>query len=329
MKSIPLLIPSVNTWKSYILPGLAAAAALAVAVVGAYLTREASGTSGVNGFVESLSGGSQSRLGNIGFLAPLGYAFAAGMASAVNPCGFAMLPAYLGLYLGSREEGKERVHTIQRFVTALRAGEFVTSGAILRSGISGVVADVGARSAKALLVGGIVTAGFVLLFGIAGIAIGAGAQSVKGIIPWLGLVTGILVTIGGSWLLGGGKLYSNFATRAASRIGNPGQVSIKGYFLFGISYGIASLSCVLPIFLVVVVTTITVSGTLPAIGQFVLYALGMGLVIMLLTIGMALSKGTIVGILRKVLPHIQTVSAVLMLVAGSYIVYYWLTIGGL
>lgn len=295
MKSIPLLIPSVNTWKGYILPGLAAAAALAAAVVGAYLTGEASGTSGVNGFVESLSGRSSSYLGNIGFLAPLGFAFAAGMASTVNPCGFAMLPAYLGLYLGSGEEGKNPVP----------------------------------RLAKALLVGGMVTSGFILLFGVAGIVIGAGARSVVDIIPWLGLVTGILVSVGGAWILGGGKLYSSLATRAASRIGNPGQVSIKGYFLFGISYGVASLSCVLPIFLVVVVSTITVSGTLEAVGQFVLYALGMGLVIMLLTIGMALFKGTIVGILRKVLPHIQTVSAVLMLIAGSYIVYYWLTIGGL
>ncbi len=295
MKSIPLLLPSINTWRSYILPGLAAVAALAAAVVGAYLSGEASGTSGVNGFVESLSGRSSSYLGNIGFLAPLGFAFAAGMASTVNPCGFAMLPAYLGLYLGSGEEGKHSIH----------------------------------RLAKALLVGGMVTSGFILLFGVAGIVIGAGARSVVDIIPWLGLVTGILVAIGGAWMLGGGKLYSSFATRAAAHIGNPGQVSVKGYFLFGISYGVASLSCVLPIFLVVVVSTITVSGTLEAIGQFVLYALGMGLVIMLLTIGMALFKGTIVGILRKVLPHIQTVSAVLMLVAGSYIVYYWLTIGGL
>ena len=298
MKSISTLMPDAYVWKGYALPGLAAAAALAVAVVGAYLTGGTSGTSGVNGLVETLSGSSTSYLGNISILAPLGFAFAAGMASTVNPCGFAMLPAYLGLYLGSYEEGKGRAHSIHRL-------------------------------AKALLVGGMVTSGFVLLFGIAGIVIGAGVRSVTNIIPWLGLATGILVAIGGSWLLGGGKLYTGFATRAAAHIGDPSQVSIKGYFLFGISYGVASLSCVLPIFLVVVVTTITVSGTLAAVGQFVLYALGMGLVIMFLTVGMALFKGAIVGVLRRVLPYIQTISAVLMLVAGSYIVYYWLTIGDL
>ena len=298
MKSISLLIPGANVWRGYVPPGLAGVVALTLAVVGAYLSGESSGTGGVNGLVETLSGSSSSRLGNISILAPLGFAFAAGMASTVNPCGFAMLPAYLGLYLGSSEEGKDRTHYIHRLI-------------------------------KALLVGGIVTSGFILLFGIAGVVIGAGARSVVDIIPWLGLATGILVAVGGSWLLGGGKLYTSFATRAAAHIGDPSQVSIRGYFLFGISYGVASLSCVLPIFLVVVVTTITVSGTLAAVGQFVLYALGMGLVIMFLTVGMALFKGAIVGILRKVLPYIQTVSAVLMLVAGSYIVYYWLTIGGL
>ncbi|MCZ7569026.1 MAG: hypothetical protein M5U01_10635 [Ardenticatenaceae bacterium] len=37
---------------------------------------------------------------------PVGYAFGAGMIAAVNPCGFAMLPAYLSLYLGLDEKEK-------------------------------------------------------------------------------------------------------------------------------------------------------------------------------------------------------------------------------
>ena len=34
-----------------------------------------------------------------------------------------------------------------------------------------------------------------------------------------------------------------------------------------------------------------------------------------------------VGGLRKALPYIQPVSAAIMLLAGSYIVFYWLTLG--
>ena len=112
-------------------------------------------------------------------------------------------------------------------------------------------------------------------------------------------------------------------------IGNPGQVGIRGYFLFGLSYGTASLSCTLPIFLTVVGTSLAVSSIPSALGQLFLYGVGMGSVIMALTIGMALFQGAMVGALRKTLGLVQRVSPVLMLVAGSYIVFYWLTIGGL
>jgi cytochrome c-type biogenesis protein len=35
---------------------------------------------------------------------PFGFAFGVGMMAAVNPCGFARLPAYLSLYLGTHEQ---------------------------------------------------------------------------------------------------------------------------------------------------------------------------------------------------------------------------------
>ena len=55
----------------------------------------------------------------------------------------------------------------------------------------------------------------------------------------------------------------------------------------------------------------------------------MGLVILFLTLGIAVFKGAVVGQLRAALPHVQRLSALLMMVAGSYIVYYWLFKGGL
>ena len=284
-------------WK-IALPFVAGSLALGVAVIGALIAGGGSDTGGVNGFVEALSGSSSSRLGSLGLLAPLGFAFAAGMASAVNPCGFAMLPAYLGLYMGSQEKDGERAGVVRRL-------------------------------SRAVLVGEAVTGGFVLLFGVAGLVIGGGARAVIDIIPWLGLSIGVLLAVAGAWMIGGGKLYTGFATRAASRIGNPAQVGIRGYFLFGVSYGTASLSCTLPIFLTVVGTSLAVSSIPSALGQLFLYGLGMGAVIMALTIGMALFQGAMVGALRKTLGFVQAISPVLMLVAGSYIVFYWLTIGGL
>ena len=78
---------------------------------------------------------------NISTLIPLGYAFGAGMVSAVNPCGFAMLPAYLGLYLGTRE------------LSATSAGGGSTYG------VDSIVVTVPAQMARGVLVTLVVTAG--------------------------------------------------------------------------------------------------------------------------------------------------------------------------
>ena len=147
--------------RTFLLPVLVGSLAVAVAVVGAILVGNDNGVDGVNSFVETLSGTSSSFFGGLGILAPLGFAFAAGVAAAFNPCGFAMLPAYMGLYMGTGDEHGRQRHLFQ---------------------------DLG----KALVVGGAVTAGFIVLFGAAGTLIGVGARSaVAGILPWLGLGIGL------------------------------------------------------------------------------------------------------------------------------------------
>ena len=281
------------------LPVVVASVALAIAYVGAFLVRDTSGIAGPNLFVESLSGRSSSFFGELGIIAPLGFAFAAGVASAFNPCGFAMLPAYMGLYLGTRDESDGARFGLQQL-------------------------------GRALAVGGMVSAGFVVLFAVAGALIGFGARSAVGsILPWLGLAIGVLLTIVGSWLLAGGKMYTALAARMASHMGNPARANVGGYFVFGLSYGTASLSCTLPIFLAVVGTSFAVSSIAASFGQFVLYAAGMGVVIMALTLGMAIFKGAMSSGVRKAMPYIQPIGTWLMIVAGTYIVFYWLTLGEL
>jgi cytochrome c-type biogenesis protein len=52
----------------------------------------------------------------------------------------------------------------------------------------------------------------------------------------------------------------------------------------------------------------------------------MGSVMLILTLGIAVVKeGVVVGTLRKILPYVQKISALLLLLAGGYIVYYWLS----
>jgi len=171
--------------------------------------------------------------------------------------------------------------------------------------------------------------GFVVLFGTAGIIISAGAQSIVDWFPWIGLGVGAVLTIAGGYIMSGGKLYTSFATQTASKIGDPRDASMKGYFLFGLSYATASLSCTLPIFIALISSSLATGTFIDAAGQFFVYALGMSFVITVLTLSLAMAQNQVATGLKKMLPHTNTISSVLLLVAGGYIVFYWLTEGGL
>lgn len=275
-----------------------AAVAYAIAVLGALWLRNAEGIDGVNRFVELLSGSSGSSISNVGI--KLGFAYAVGAASAVNPCGFAMLPAYLGLYVSGGNQDEDRRNLVKLV-------------------------------GKAIMVGLSVSVGFVALFGAVGLILGFGSQAVVvAALPWVGLAVGILLIGAGAYMATGGNIYTSLAQRAASRIGDPGQLNVPGYVLFGVSYGLASLSCTLPLFLAVLgVGAGLSSGFLETLGQFLLYAAGMGSVIMALTLGMAVARTVLIRWMRAALPYVGVVGAWLMVVAGTYIVFYWLTLGDL
>ena len=206
-----------------------------------------------------------------------------------------MLPAYLAIYLGAPDSREEPAKLIFRFK-------------------------------QAFLVGTLISLGVMLLFGTVGVILAAGLTTVRSVIPWLGLAIGASLSFGGAWVLMGGKLNIGAISRAASRMGDAREVSLKSYFLFGLSYGTASLSCTLPVFIAVVGFG-TTTTFLTSMGYFLLYGFGMGFVILTLTLIMSIFKIAMVGVPRRLFPHIQPISAILMILAGSYIVYYWFTLG--
>jgi cytochrome c biogenesis protein CcdA len=230
-------------------------------------------------------------------LLPVGYAFGAGMVSSVNPCGFAMLPAYLSLYMGAEDSEFYRWSRIR-------------------------------RAWKALWVALIVASGFTVLFAVMGGLLSAGGTMLVVAMPWIALWIGIGLVGLGLWMLWGHHLSAAWVQKLANRIGDPREVSVRGFFMFGMAFGAASLSCTLPVFLVVTGSAMVAGTFFSGITQFLSYAMGMGAVLLVLTMGIALFKeGFIVGNLRKFMPHIQKVSAFFLILAGSYIMYYWMSSG--
>ncbi len=224
---------------------------------------------------------------------PFGFAFGAGMVAAANPCGFAMLPAYLSLYLGAEEEDFEKRSTSFRLL-------------------------------RALLVGVVVSLGFVLLFSAVGLVVSAGGTAILAAMPFLGALIGAALVGLGLWMLAGRTLYARAFERFADKVRDPKDVSLKGFFLFGLAYGAGSLSCTLPVFLVVVGTGATSGGLLSGAGQFLVFGLGMASVLVALTLALALFKQGLVKRLRGVMPYVRLASAALLVVAGAYVIYYWL-----
>ena len=170
--------------------------------------------------------------------------------------------------------------------------------------------------------------GFALLFGVVGVAVAAGGSFLMGITPWLAVVVGGVLMLLGAWMLTGRTVSFHFILKWAGKVGDPREISLTGFFLFGVAFGATSLSCTLPIFLMVVGSSVTAGDFAAGVYQFVSYILGMGSVLLVLTLGMAIVKeGVVVGMLRSFLPYVQKISALLLLSAGGYIVYYWLSSG--
>jgi cytochrome c-type biogenesis protein len=216
--------------------------------------------------------------------APLALAFSAGMVATVNPCGFAMLPAYLSYFLG----------------------------------LEGADEDARAGVTRALEVGAVVTLGFVVVFASIGAVISHLSLAVEDWFPWMTIVVGIGVLILGVALLVGFELRVPLP-----HLDRGGQArTLRAMFVFGVSYAVASLSCALPVFLSVVAGTFSRSNAVSGVAMYAFFALGMGLVLTTLTVALALAQRSLVHRLRSALPVISRVSGALLVVAGAYFTWY-------
>jgi cytochrome c-type biogenesis protein len=211
------------------------------------------------------------------------FALAAGMAATVNPCGFALLPAYLSAFVGLEHRG----------------------------GRTGAVG-------RALTVSAALTAGFVLVFGLFGLIVSPLAIRLEQYLPWATVVIGVALVGLGIALLAGRQLV--LALPKLQRGGSDG--TLGSMFLFGVSYAVASLSCTIGPFLAVTTSTFRSDNWLAGLAVFVTYGLGMGLVIAILTVAVALAKSGIVHRFRALLPMMNRIAGGLLLVAGAYVAYY-------
>lgn len=218
--------------------------------------------------------------------APFAFAFAAGMLATVNPCGFAMLPAYLSYFLG-------------------------LEGAPDPSARAGIV--------RAVQVASAVAAGFLALFALVAFAIQRLELPVAKYSPWVSIVIGIALVVLGVAMLRGFEL-----SLRLPRLQRGGRDrTARSMFVFGASYATVSIGCTTPTFLAAVVGTMHredsfVSGA----AAFTAYGAGTALVLLALTTTLALARHSVVRLLRRAQRHVSRASGALLVLAGTYVAYY-------
>jgi cytochrome c biogenesis protein CcdA len=230
---------------------------------------------------------------------PVGYAFGAGMVATVNPCGFLLLPAYIASYLGSSEENP---HTL----------------------------PLPLRGLQGLSLGLTMTLGFVAVFSTIGLAVALGGQAIYRVFPVLfpvaGLAIGAALAGLGLWLLFRG---GTMGIAATGRLAALFRGDRRSAFRFGVAYGVASLSCTLPIFLLVVGSALAAQSVGRAFLQFLSYGLGMGFLVTAVIVGTAFFKGAMHRYLRRLTPYVHEISGIFLTGAGAYLIIYWVRYGDL
>lgn len=217
-------------------------------------------------------------------IAGIAIAYLAGVLAAFNPCGFALLPGYLALFLAD-ESATDRPSRIRR----------------------------------ALVVGLAVTAGFIGVFAIAGLAVSVLSLTFGSWLSWLTMGMGVLLVLAGVATLAGRSISVPLPKVRGVAVNR----SLTGMVGYGVIYATVSLSCTLPVFLASVGVAFTDTAGLLSGGVALLaYSLGMGSVLTVAALLVAVAGDSGGRRLRRLTPVMLRISGVFLVLAGAYVGWY-------
>jgi len=217
----------------------------------------------------------------------LAFAYAAGALSTVNPCGFALLPAFLAYYLGQETTADPR-GLASRLIRGAGAGLALS-------------------------------AGYVTVFAVAGLLLAAGLRLLIQAVPWVAVAVGAGLVVLGVALLAGRQvgIRINPGKLGSKRSG------LRGVTTFGMAYAVASLSCTLAVLLAVIGQALAAEDLIAVVGVFVAYAAGAASVLVLLAVSAAAASGALAVLVRRALPYAGRISGAVLMLSGAYLLIYW------
>lgn len=209
-------------------------------------------------------------------------AFTAGMIAAFNPCGFALLPTYIGAFV---------------------AGDTSASWA--------------ARILGAARVSITMAAAFALVFTAVGLILNQVAAGLAEYLPWVTIVIGMGLVAGGLWLVSGRTLRIRLPEASIAS----GRAGLVGVFSYGVTFAVASISCTIGPLLAITGAGVS-GSTVERIALYVAFALGMASIVAMLTVAASFAQRSISMTLRSLARYSLRAGGLLMIVAGAYAAWY-------
>jgi cytochrome c biogenesis protein CcdA len=225
----------------------------------------------------------------------IGLAFAAGLVAALNPCGFAMLPAYLLLVVRGQQSGEPSAAP---------------------RGLASVGRALAATVGMAL--------GFLTVFGLFGALTISAATTVQRYLPYATVVIGVVLVALGIWLLSGRELTALTPRPLGPRWAPTVRLRsrIVGMYGYGVSYAIASLSCTIGPFLAVTAAGFRGGSIVIGVAIYLAYVAGLTLIVGVLAIAAVTASSALADRLRRILPFVNRISGALLVLVGLYVAYY-------
>jgi cytochrome c-type biogenesis protein len=223
----------------------------------------------------------------------LSFAFSAGVAAALNPCGVAILPSYISYLLTRKSEGNNCSVLSKQTLGGLAAGLTMT-------------------------------AGFFSIFGIFGLLFSLFGRSViAAVSPWFSLAVGIILLGLGLTTFTGREIFQINLTKLSTRLEQKGgKGCLKPFYFYGLGYALASLGCTFPIFIMVISQALVPGDYLSSVLIFFSYAAGMGVIVTGISIATRFLREGLSRWLNKLLPYVREISGVIIIAAGAYLIYY-------
>ena len=205
-----------------------------------------------------------------------------GLMSFFAPCAFPLLPGYISYYLGKYEGGGT-------LISSVKAGMSATTG------INGIFALIGA-------------------------AVAVGGVAVKSYLPYLEPGGGfIIILLGISIFFGKTGLFDKFGGLLSSYSSKFGvRARQSGLFMYGVGYGLASMGCLAPVFIALIFAGLAAGGALEALLVFLSFSIGMGCMMLIVSVIVGTAKMKVLTRLKELTPVINRACGVILIFVGVY-----------